>query len=179
MPSPLNKILKTIKQNISEYFSETSIHGLRYLVDGKNILEKVCWSLVVMVSLYFAGSMILTSIEDNEKAPILTTIETISFEDVPFPAVTIAADERANPWGFVQKTFNMMEFYEPVDHKHKDLNELQQQSKFILEAIIEKIDDGIVRNWINKTVTWYKDKLGNRVDKGSAKYFYLVKKPPQ
>ena len=172
MFSPLNKILKTIKQNISEYFSETSVHGLRYLVDGKNILEKVCWSLVVMVSLYFAGSMILTSIEDNEKAPILTTIETISFEDVPFPAVTIAADERANPWGFVQKTFNMMEFYQPADDRYEDgLTELQQKANFILEAIIEKIDDGIVRNWINKTVTWYKAKLGNGVDIGSAMYF--------
>ena len=156
MPGPLNKIIKTIKQHISEYFSETSIHGLRYLVDGKNILEKVCWSLVVMVSLYFAGSMILTSIEDNEKAPILTTIETISFEDVPFPAVTIAADERANPWGFVQKTFNMMTFY-GIDKRDKHTNkevfedsyELRKEFGFVFKEINRNIKEALDNNWHN------------------------------
>ena len=89
---------KHISQAVKEYLVESSIHGLRYLVECKNLVEKVGWSLIIVTSLYIAGIMISTSIEDNENEPILTTIESTSITNVPFPAITIAADGRANPW---------------------------------------------------------------------------------
>ena len=104
------EIFKAVRLSVNIYFVESSIHGLRYLVDGKNLVEKLCWCLIIVISLYLAGTMISTSIEENEREPILTTIETSSIINVPFPAITVAADGRANPWGFVQKTFNMMSF---------------------------------------------------------------------
>ena len=71
-------------QSVNEYLVESSIHGLRYLAAGTNTVEKVGWSLIIVISLYNAGTMISESIEDSGKEPILTTIETTSIENVPF-----------------------------------------------------------------------------------------------
>ena len=87
--------------------------------------------------------MISTSIQDNNEEPILTTIETTSIVNAPFPAITIAADDRVNPWGFVEKTFNMLSFYGP-DSKNTDIfddsAELRKESKFIIDEIFANLD---------------------------------------
>ena len=143
----LKIVWQTLSQSVSEYLVESSIHGLRYLAEGKNIVEKVGWSLIILISLYFAGTMISTSIEDNDNNPILTTIETTSIQNVPFPAITIGADGRANPWGFVQKTFNMMSFYGPDDEALVgDSFELRNQTWFIMQYVIKKCTMGLKTN---------------------------------
>ena len=151
--------LKSFNQGICEYFVESSIHGLRYLVDGKNLVEKVCWSLIIVTSIYLAGTMISTSIQNNNEEPILTTIETTSIINAPFPAITIAADDRINPWGFVEKTFNMLAFYGP-DVKNSDIfddsAELRKESKFIALKIFENLENAIDHQWKNWSLDDYK-----------------------
>ena len=79
---------------LKEYLEQTTIHGLRYLSEGKSIFEKLVWFLVISISFSFAGFYIHTTVKDNEYEPVLTTIETATIKDVPFPAITIRADDR-------------------------------------------------------------------------------------
>ena len=155
---PWKNSLKFFGQGVCEYFVESSIHGLRYLVDSKNLVEKVCWSLIIVTSIYLAGTMISTSIQNNNEEPILTTIETTSIINAPFPAITIAADDRVNPWGFVEKTFNMLSFYGP-DNKNTDIFddsvELRQESKFIALKIFENFEKAINVQWKNWSLDDY------------------------
>ena len=153
----LKKVWQTVSQSVCEYLEESSIHGLRYLAEGRNVVEKVGWTLIILISLYFAGKMISTSIEDNEKKPILTTIETTSIQNVPFPAITIGADGRANPWGFAQKTFNMMSFYGPDDEAVvADSSELRHEFFFLMQFIINEIDHALENQWKNWSLSDYK-----------------------
>ena len=154
---PSKKFFFNISQCISSYFSVSSIHGFRYLVDCKNNIEKFCWCFVIVISLYFAGWMIWTSIEDNNEEPILTTIETTSIKNVPFPAVTIAADGRANPWGFVKKTFDMMSFYGP--DVLEDSLELRKKIDFIITKIISNIDDALENRWKDWSLSDFKTRI--------------------
>ena len=108
MMKNMKRVWQNLGQSITNYFEESRIHGLRYLIEGRNWVEKICWFLIIVISLYLAGSMISTSIKDNNEEPILTTIETTSIQNAPFPAITIAADDRVNPWGFVEKAFKLM-----------------------------------------------------------------------
>ena len=77
-----------------EYLEQTTIHGLRYLSEGKGVFEKLIWLVIITISFCFAGYLIFRTIQDNEHEPVLTTIETATIKDVPFPAITIGADER-------------------------------------------------------------------------------------
>ena len=157
------EIFKAVRLSVNIYFVESSIHGLRYLVDGKNLVEKLCWCLIIVISLYLAGTMISTSIEENEREPILTTIETASITNVPFPAITVAADGRANPWGFVQKTFNMMTFY-GISKKDtrkneiffEDSYELRKEFDFIFKEVFQKVTEALENQWKDWSLDDYK-----------------------
>ena len=76
-----------------DYLQQSTIHGLRYLSEGK-CLEKFGWLIVIIVSSSFAGYMIYQTVEENNREPVLTTVETTSVQNVPFPAITIRADSR-------------------------------------------------------------------------------------
>ena len=86
--------MKRVLFSIIQYLEETTIHGLRYLSVGRNFAEKSVWLIGIAISFSFAGYLIQTTIDQAESEPVLTTIETGLVKDVPFPAVTIRADER-------------------------------------------------------------------------------------
>ena len=79
----------SVKAIINEYLGMTSIHGLRYLMDSRNIVEKVSWLIIICMSFGFCVHIIQSHFSDIDKKPILTTVEMVSVQEVPFPAVTI------------------------------------------------------------------------------------------
>ena len=74
---------------ITEYLEVTTIHGLRYLMECRNIIEKLLWLAIICFSFGYSAHIIQTFFIDNDREPILTTIGTSRIQDVPFPAITI------------------------------------------------------------------------------------------
>ena len=74
---------------IAEYLEASSIHGLRYLSECRNLIVKIIWSLLIGFSFCFAFNLIYTFLIQSHEEPLLTTLETIPTQDVPFPAITI------------------------------------------------------------------------------------------
>ena len=83
------KYLEVSRPIIAEYLEVTTIHGLRYLMECKSIIEKLFWLLIICFSFGYATHIIQSFFADNDREPILTTIQTGSVQDVPFPAITI------------------------------------------------------------------------------------------
>ena len=79
----------SVKAIINEYLGMTSIHGLRYLRDSRNIVEKVSWLIIISLSFGFCVHIIHSHFTENDNKPILTTVEMASVQEVPFPSVTI------------------------------------------------------------------------------------------
>ena len=82
----------TIRPIISEYLEVTTIHGLRYLIECRSVIEKVFWLVIICCSFAYSMNIILCFSAENDSKPILTTIETVSVKEVPFPAITIRHD---------------------------------------------------------------------------------------
>ena len=101
----------TIKENVINYLLTTTIHGLRYLYDGKNWVEKIVWLIIILGCFTGCFNLISQSLDEAAKEPILTTVETTKVQNVPFPAITIGGDANVNEWGFVDKFFNFLAFY--------------------------------------------------------------------
>ena len=74
---------------IAEYLEVTTIHGLRYLMECRNLVEKVLWLLIICMSFGYSAHLIQSFFVDNDREPILTTIGTSRVQEVPFPAITI------------------------------------------------------------------------------------------
>ena len=148
---------QNLRGTANQYLQTTTIHGLRYLSDCKQILEKSVWLLIVGFAFFYASFLIYTNITETQKDPILTTLETSSIEHVPFPAITIRGSRQANPWGFVEKTFNMLTFYGPTNSKVIEQSKLlREDARFIMEKIISKFDEAINEKRSNWTLEDFK-----------------------
>ena len=102
--------------NARDYFSETTVHGFRYVVEGRNRCEKLFWIVLIITGFIFSGQIIYTSFSGWNETPLQTTIEKVSvpIQDYPFPAVTICDSAqlqmpRRNRWMFVQQILNWID----------------------------------------------------------------------
>ena len=75
---PFKNFLSNSRETVDQYLQTTSIHGLLYLSECKQFGEKLIWLIVVAIGLFFAGDMIYTSIDEGQRNPLLTTLETTS-----------------------------------------------------------------------------------------------------
>ena len=103
------KVKDRLKQSVAGYLDSTTIHGLGYLKAGRNICERFVWFVIIVISFTLAATLIYESIDEANRNPILTNIETLSLKDVPFPAVTIDSGQM-DPWGHVRKVLNGLAF---------------------------------------------------------------------
>ena len=85
----IGEYLVRVRPIIAEYLEVTTIHGLRYLMECKTIMEKLFWLLIIFLSFGYSTYIIQSFFDENESKPILTTIETGFVQNVPFPAITI------------------------------------------------------------------------------------------
>ena len=108
------------KKDLVGYFSETTVHGFRYVVEGRNIVERLVW--VLFISFGFAYSLLIISdaFESWKTHPVQTTISELSVpvQELPFPAITVCDTEslqmpRRNRWMFLEKLLNAAQLKEP------------------------------------------------------------------
>lgn len=72
------------------------------------------WLTAIVLSLTFAGHLIQEGLQEAAEEPILVTMKTVPISQVPFPAITISAENNGiNPLGFMEKMMNVMAFYDP------------------------------------------------------------------
>ena len=102
-----------VRHDISSYFSETTVHGFRYVVEGRNSFEKLFWVIVIVIGFILSGFIIFQSFSDWEDTPLQTTIDQVSLpiEKLNVPAITICNPDalkmpQRNRWMYVEKLFN-------------------------------------------------------------------------
>ena len=110
------KIKKELKNTLIGYFSETTIHGFRYVIEGRNILERLVWIVFIAIGFAFSISIILQAFQSWENDPVQTTIGQVSvpIQELPFPAITVCDTEsmqmpRRNRWMFLEELLNVFQ----------------------------------------------------------------------
>ena len=81
------------KDQLKLYLRETSAHGWKYLLVGQNIVEKVLWALVLLISFLLAFNMIVVYWMETDANPILTTVDTKLVTEIPFPSIAVDAGQ--------------------------------------------------------------------------------------
>ena len=109
-------IASKVKNAITSYFSETTVHGFRYVAEGENLCEKLFWGLLISVGFVFSGAIILRSFSDWEQTPLQTTIDKVSMpiEELYQPAITVCNPHelqmpQRNRWMYIEKLLNMID----------------------------------------------------------------------
>ena len=130
-------------QSVAEYFESTSIHGFSHLRASKTLLGRLLWILIIGSCFSLAALLICESIDEANDNPILTNIETISVQDIPFPAVTINT-AKPNVWRHFAKILNGLKFDQQVDQE-----ELPEDSRLVkkVSPILDKVLGSILEKY--------------------------------
>ncbi|XP_004533537.1 pickpocket protein 28 [Ceratitis capitata] len=80
---------------IMEYSKNTTIHGLRYLVElHRPFYEKLYWFVVLIISVYFAISLIWATYLKWQDTPVILGFDEtlVPVHKIPFPTITICPE---------------------------------------------------------------------------------------
>uniref|UniRef100_A0A182P5E3 Pickpocket n=1 Tax=Anopheles epiroticus TaxID=199890 RepID=A0A182P5E3_9DIPT len=100
---------KIVKNIAREYFASSSCHGMPYIVHPKlSVVERVCWSLLVLLSLCTCISAIVIGHQKWIEKPMIVSFSAkpIPVWKLPFPAITICPQTRMDV-----RLFNITEVY--------------------------------------------------------------------
>ena len=121
-----HRLRQELKKEISGYFSETTVHGFRYVVEGRNLFERLVWILFIAFGFIFSFYLISEAFESWKNNPVETTIGEVSVpvQELPFPAITICDTEslqmpRRNRWMFLEKLLNAVGLKNPEEVMNK------------------------------------------------------------
>ena len=120
MKNKKRKVLEELKRYVRGYFSETTVHGFRYIIEGRNIYERIAWAIFVVLGFAWSLYIILSAFESWEKHPVQITVDEVSVpvQELPFPAITVCDTEslqmpRRNRWMFLEKLLNAAQLKDP------------------------------------------------------------------
>ena len=109
-----------VKENVLGYFSQTTVHGFRYVVQGRNIFERVIWILFILFGFMYSSKTVWDAWVYWDTHPVETTIDQVSVpvQELPFPAITICDTQslqmpRRNRWMFLETLLNSVEVINP------------------------------------------------------------------
>ena len=68
---------------IKSYLSETTVHGFRYVAEGRTAGEKLIWVCFIAFSATCAGILVERSLSENRHNPILTILNVVPVAEIP------------------------------------------------------------------------------------------------
>ena len=115
-PHPKRRYFSEIKGGVWSYFSETTVHGFRYVAEGGNICEKLTWVILICAGFSYSSYIILSSFNDWFDTPLETTIAKVSMpiEDLYQPAITVCNPSELkmplrNRWMYIERILNWID----------------------------------------------------------------------
>ena len=144
-----------ISTSINEYLESTTIHGFSYLSIKHNLLVKSAWFVIICTCFTLAALLIQQSIEEARLNPVMTNVETIPVQNVPFPAVTIDSGY-PDAWGYAEKVFNGLDF---------ESEKLGNLFSFAMHDMILQMNDSFHTDMVNQIPLYIVDRLGQLIEK--------------
>ena len=121
-------MFKGVKRGVEEYLRETTIHGFRYVIEGRNLIEKMAWMFFIFCGFFLCSVSFLEMYRHWEEHPVETTIDEVGIpiQELPFPAITVCDTKemtmpRKNRWMFLEtylNTFKLRNLTEQVEQMY-------------------------------------------------------------
>ena len=182
--------MKGIKEKLTVFLQETSLHGFKYLNQGYSFGSKLFWLPVLIFTSSFASILINEAFTDWRKNPVITSIDSIDrpLKEIQFPSLTICHEKYFKPdtWALTEIVFNnfdwvndekLREDFQPLfDQIFDEMFELILRNNFTDKSynLVAKIKQDKILTMINKNQTSLEEitQLGRN---SFGKYFSVIR----
>ena len=152
--------MKKMKDEVNNFLTSTTIHGLAYISDNESRFTRFIWILIVTAALSTASYFLYQTVEGYGTKFTSTTIETRSIQDFPFPAVTFHSGDFTSRTSFLQTFLNQFEFT-----RYEESSQMRENEKFYkqFDWLIVMMNDEIfegVEKFLIKEQRFIKSKGG-------------------
>ncbi len=166
-----SSVLGSLGSTLNAYFSNSTIHGLGYLSSGNRrtrgsfVLQVFYWLAALVAAYGVAIAIVRRSFQEAQDFPIITTVDSISIKDIPFPAITLDAGNIFNPWGTTEKLYNFIDFecyktpFDCPTEKQAPLKDINPLLQRVTERFFDVVFDQVKQRSIEDLASWRKSKL--------------------
>ncbi len=61
--------------HVKGYLQETTVHGFRYVVEGRTVPERLAWVVAILLAFAYASILVHSAMREAEDNPVSTAIE--------------------------------------------------------------------------------------------------------
>ncbi len=139
---------------------KSTVHGFQYLapfnktdeqvtISNGSLYQRFFWLCTITVAFGFSGYILYHSYKEANDSPIITTVDSVPIQKVPFPAVTINAGRVLNPWGFVEKVFSLVDYecYDTPYNCPESKEKVRKDLHFLFKDIMHKFFKTLLDKW--------------------------------
>ena len=163
--------VKSFRKTFEAFLRESSIHGLSYVAQRRGgKFQSTIWTVAVLLAFALAIFLVRRSLSEARDFPIITTVESVSVREVPFPAVTINAGDAINPWGPTEKLFRLVDYecYDAPFDCPAEREAPREDLHFLLKVVAERFFEGafVTHKWkdVKELENWRKQDLQMSTD---------------
>ena len=126
------------------------------------MFQAAFWLSAITGAFAVAIVLIRRSFQESYDFPIISTLDSISVVDVPFPAVTIDAGEVQNPWGLIEKLFSHVDYncyespYDCPPDKEAPLEDLRPFTKKLVPRFFDIVFNNYMEMNITELQAWHR-----------------------
>lgn len=102
-----------MQSHLIAFCKESSLHGLKYIVERTNVVERLIWGLAILAATTYSALTVWASIAEYETNPTVTSFDATEINQIPFPAVTVDGGSVWNHMGFTRVFMDPLEEPEP------------------------------------------------------------------
>ena len=163
--------MRSVRKDVNEFFSSTSIHGLSYISDNQSRSTRIIWTLILVGAFGVTSYFLYNTIDGFSDKYVTTTLETRSVKGYPFPAITFHPGEYNSKDEFLRHFLNQFEFT-----RYEENSPLRDNGKFmnLYEWLISPTNDELFDD-IEKILINDKEVFTGGPNKGKTNLQYLAR----
>ena len=163
--------MRSLRKEVNEFFSSTSIHGLSYISDNQSRSTRTVWTLIIMGGFGVTSYFLYNTIDGFSDKYVTTTLETRSVKGYPFPAITFHPGEYNSKDEFLRHFLNQFEFT-----RYEENSPLRDNGQFmnLYEWLISPTNDQLFDD-IEKILINDQEVFTGGPNKGKTNLQYLAK----
>ena len=81
---------------IQEFLESSTIHGLLHISQSRSSLIRTAWAIIVAFAISMSWLLINKSFQSWNLSPVITTLDTMDINELPFPPIVICPPRNSN-----------------------------------------------------------------------------------